>query len=81
MSAALKITRDQSRPLHILIVDDHPVVAEGWGRIVKTRTPCEISSAASATEGWRAWRASRWQPIRSQARSMSSAPSVPIASS
>ena len=29
MSAALKITRDQSRPLHILIVDDHPVVAEG----------------------------------------------------
>lgn len=59
MSAALKITKDEAKPLHILIVDDHPVVAEGWGRIVKTRTPCEITSAATATEGWRAWRQRR----------------------
>ena len=56
MSAALPLTKDEARPLHILIVDDHPVVAEGWGRIVKTRTRCEITSAATATEGWRAWR-------------------------
>ncbi|WP_423211802.1 response regulator [Paracoccus yeei] len=46
-------------PLQVLIVDDHPVVAEGWGRIVHSRIPCEIASAPSASDGWRQWRQNR----------------------
>ncbi|MBL3569766.1 DNA-binding response regulator [Rhodovulum sulfidophilum] len=45
--------------LKVLIVDDHPVVAEGWGRIVRGRMPCEILCAATALEGWRLWRSER----------------------
>ncbi|MDO5622734.1 MAG: response regulator transcription factor [Paracoccus sp. (in: a-proteobacteria)] len=43
----------------IIIIDDHPVVVEGWGRIIHQRIPCEIVGAATALEGWRAWRAAR----------------------
>lgn len=60
MTAALKSAPAAARPkVQILIVDDHPVVAEGWGRIIRTRVDCEISSAASASEGWRQWRNAR----------------------
>ncbi|MDQ7774968.1 MAG: response regulator transcription factor [Paracoccus aminovorans] len=45
--------------IQILIVDDHPVVAEGWGRIIRARVACEIASAASASDGWRQWRQNR----------------------
>lgn len=51
--------REATRPLQVLVVDDHPVVAEGWGRIIRTRFACEITAAASASEGWRAWRQRR----------------------
>lgn len=43
----------------ILIIDDHPVVAEGWGRIIRAHMPCRIVAAATALEGWRAWRRER----------------------
>lgn len=43
----------------VLIVDDHPVVAEGWGRIVRNHMPCEIFSAFTALEGWQVWRRKR----------------------
>ncbi len=59
MNTALRMPPDETRPLQILIVDDHPVVAEGWGRIIRTKVACDIASAASASEGWRAWRQSR----------------------
>ncbi|RDW13391.1 response regulator transcription factor [Paracoccus thiocyanatus] len=59
MQAALKMKSGDARLLHILIVDDHPVVAEGWGRIIRTKVACEIASAPSASEGWRAWRQAR----------------------
>lgn len=59
MTAMPKPTSDDPRPLQILIVDDHPVVAEGWGRIIRAQVACEIASAPSASEGWRAWRQDR----------------------
>lgn len=43
----------------IIIVDDHPLVAEGWGRIIRARLPSKIVTASSVLEGWRAWRAGR----------------------
>lgn len=46
-------------PRRIVIVDDHPLVAEGWGRIIRAHIPSTIVTATSALEGWRAWRAGR----------------------
>ena len=43
----------------VLLIDDHPVVAEGWGRILRSSAPCEILTAATALEGWRLWRHER----------------------
>lgn len=43
-------------PLRVLIVDDHPVVAEGWEWITRGRLACQISAAATPLQGWRAWR-------------------------
>ena len=43
----------------IIIVDDHPLVAEGWGRIIRAQIPSNIITATTALEGWRAWRAAR----------------------
>lgn len=40
----------------IIIVDDHPLVAEGWGRIIRNQIPSKIVTAKSVLEGWRAWR-------------------------
>ena len=40
----------------IVIVDDHPVVVEGWRRIVCAHLDCEVILATSALEGMRAWR-------------------------
>ena len=34
-------------PLHVLIVDDHPVVAEGWEWITRGRLECRITAAAT----------------------------------
>lgn len=47
------------KPKRIVIVDDHPVVVEGWGRIIRAHLHCEIVAAATVLEGWRAWRANR----------------------
>lgn len=43
----------------VLIIDDHPVVVEGWERILRVNFPCEIATAASVIDGWRAWRNNR----------------------
>lgn len=43
-------------PLRVLIVDDHPVVAEGWERITRGRLDCEVIAAATPSQAWRAWR-------------------------
>lgn len=41
----------------ILIVDDHPVVAEGWERIAKQCVPCEVHCADSLLGGFQRYRA------------------------
>lgn len=56
---AFRPSEPVSGPERVLIIDDHPVVAEGWGRIIRDRIPCEIQSAATVLEGWRAWRRDR----------------------
>lgn len=43
----------------ILIVDDHPVVAEGWERIARISGACEVLSAATPLAGLRAYRESK----------------------
>ena len=55
MNATARTIRSD-RDKRVLIVDDHPVVAEGWGRIIRDRMPCEILSAGTTLAGWRAWR-------------------------
>lgn len=53
-------TKPEEEKRRIIIVDDHPLVAEGWGRIIRSHIPrSTIITATSATEGWRAWRAGR----------------------
>ncbi|WJS85441.1 response regulator transcription factor [Paracoccus sp. TOH] len=42
--------------LRVLIVDDHPVVAEGWEWITRGRLDCQVVAAATPSQGWRAWR-------------------------
>lgn len=53
---ATDIATAAPRRLRVLIVDDHPVVAEGWGRITQGRLDCEVIPAASPSAGFRAWR-------------------------
>lgn len=43
----------------IVVVDDHPVVIEGWRRIVSAHMACEVIPVVSALEGWRIWRTRR----------------------
>ena len=50
------MTDTDTRPLHVLIVDDHPVVAEGWDRITRGRLDCRVTAAASPLQAFRAWR-------------------------
>lgn len=45
-----------SAPLRVLIIDDHPVVAEGWEWITRGRLDCTVIAAAGPAQGWRAWR-------------------------
>lgn len=60
MTSAASLRAGQEKEEHrIIIVDDHPLVAEGWGRIIRSQIPCSIITATSALEGWRAWRAGR----------------------
>lgn len=60
MNAAVKSHPEaEAAPRRILVIDDHPVVAEGWGRIIRSFMPCEILTASTALEGWRAWRNER----------------------
>lgn len=47
---------DAPQALRVLIVDDHPVVAEGWDRITRGRLDCEVIAAATPSQAWRAWR-------------------------
>lgn len=49
-------TPTPSAPLRVLIVDDHPVVAEGWEWITRGRLECDVIAAATPSQGWRAWR-------------------------
>lgn len=60
MNLAVKPRADlEAKPRRILVIDDHPVVAEGWGRILSGSMPCTILTASTALEGWRAWRNER----------------------
>lgn len=60
MTQASRPSSDRAKPeRRIIIVDDHPLVAEGWGRIIRAQIPSTIVTATSALEGWRAWRAGR----------------------
>ncbi|MBD9525427.1 response regulator transcription factor [Paracoccus sp. PAR01] len=43
-------------PLRVLVIDDHPVVAEGWERITHGRIDCQVIAAPSPSRGFRAWR-------------------------
>ena len=57
MTAAPPLSPATDRPpLRVLIVDDHPVVAEGWERITRGRLDCEVIAAATPSQAWRAWR-------------------------
>lgn len=49
--------------LRVLIVDDHPVVAEGWERLTRGRVECAITAAASPRQGFRAWRRGAYDVI------------------
>lgn len=50
-------TADDTTPrLRVLVIDDHPVVAEGWERITEGRIACEVIAASSPSRGFRAWR-------------------------
>jgi len=60
MSLAQTSPAPEAKPLRVLIVDDHPVVAEGWDRITRGRIDCEVSAASCPSQGFRAWR--RQQP-------------------
>lgn len=50
---------DTERLQRIIIVDDHPVVVEGWKRIIYAHLQCKIIPVTSALEGLRAWRSAR----------------------
>lgn len=43
-------------PRRVLVLDDHPVVAEGWNRIIRDTMPCVVISASTPLQAWRAWR-------------------------
>ncbi|AGT08241.1 response regulator transcription factor [Paracoccus aminophilus] len=43
-------------PCRVVVLDDHPVVAEGWGRIIRDRMDCEVIPVASPLAAFRAWR-------------------------
>ncbi len=53
------VSESGDRVRRIVIIDDHPVVVEGWARIIRDRIRCEIVPARTALEGWRAWRKAR----------------------
>lgn len=42
--------------LRVLILDDHPVVAEGWNRIIRETMPCEVVIATTPFQAWKIWR-------------------------
>lgn len=46
----------QTAPCRVVVLDDHPVVAEGWGRIIGGAMPCEVILAATPLQAFRAWR-------------------------
>lgn len=49
-------SRDPGASLRVLVIDDHPVVAEGWERITHGRIACEVIAAATPSQGFRRWR-------------------------
>ncbi len=52
----MNIATSPSKPLRVLIIDDHPVVAEGWDRITRGRLDCRVIAAATPSQGFGAWR-------------------------
>ncbi|WP_312525977.1 response regulator transcription factor [Paracoccus sp. (in: a-proteobacteria)] len=46
-------------PCRVVILDDHPVVAEGWGRITRDSLPTEVIATSSPLQAFRAWRHER----------------------
>lgn len=53
----VKPARTAAKPLpRVLILDDHPVVAEGWNRIIRDTMPCEVTIATTPSQAWRLWR-------------------------
>ena len=43
----------------LLIIDDHPIVAQGCSALLSSGAACEILAADSLLEGFRTWRAAR----------------------
>lgn len=56
MTSAAAPALSPSQALRVLIVDDHPVVAEGWDRITRGRIHCQVAAAATPSQAFRAWR-------------------------
>ena len=56
IATSIKPCSETENKRRIVIIDDHPVVVEGWGRIIRAHLNCDIVSATSALEGMRAWR-------------------------
>lgn len=50
------MTETDTKPLRVLIIDDHPVVAEGWDRITRGRIDCQVIAASCPSQGFHAWR-------------------------
>ncbi len=59
MNAHVSFAPTRSRPCRVVIMDDHPVVAEGWNRIVHDAMPCEVIPTATPLQAFRAWRRER----------------------
>ena len=47
---------DRPEARRVVVLDDHPVVAEGWNRIIRGTMPCDVIPAATPLQAWRAWR-------------------------
>ncbi|SMO66347.1 response regulator transcription factor [Paracoccus laeviglucosivorans] len=50
------MTQTSTETLRVLIIDDHPVVAEGWDRITRGRLDCQVIAASTPSQGFQAWR-------------------------
>lgn len=56
MTSPSRETSTAAAPLRVLVIDDHPVVAEGWDRITRGQIECQVIAASTPSQGFRAWR-------------------------